>query len=159
MRWLRRHYGAHPIHLLLMLACFAVAGYALSRMHAQGGLGRIILWFALGLIVHDLIGWPLYTWADLALQRLAPHRRRGEPPSVPWINHVRVPVFLSGVLLLISFPLVLRLSSGPYEDLTGVSESVYLGHWLLVTGVFFTASAAVYGLRLLRARRRLRSPG
>jgi len=142
-----------------MVACFAVAGYALSRMNAQGGLGRIVLWFALVLIVHDLIGWPLYTWADRALQRLAPRKRPGQPPSVPWINHVRVPAFLSGVLLIISFPLVLRLSAGPYEDLSGVSESAYLGHWLLVTGLFFMSSAAVYALRLLRARRRLNPTG
>jgi len=137
MRWLRRHYGAHPIHLLLMLACFSVAGYALTRIHAQGGISRIVLWFAAVLILHDLIGWPLYTWADRILLRLSPRPRPDRSASVPWINHVRIPLFLSGILLLISFPLVFRLSAADYASLSGTSESGYFGHWLLVTGLFF----------------------
>jgi hypothetical protein len=152
--WLRRRYGAHPVHLLLMLACLAVGGYALTRVHDQGGLGHIVGWFVLGLIAHDLIGWPLYTWADRLLQRFSvrrPHRTR---PAVPWVNHVRVPVFVSGVLLLISFPLVFRLDAAQYQSLVGLSESPYLGHWLLVTGALFAASALFYAVRLGLARRR-----
>ena len=31
MRWWRRQYGADPWHLLGLLACFAVAAYAITR--------------------------------------------------------------------------------------------------------------------------------
>jgi FtsH-binding integral membrane protein len=154
VRWLRRHYGAHPIHLLLMFSCFAVAGYALTRIKDQGGLFRILLWFVLALVVHDLIGWPIYTWADRVLLRVS-QRRTGRPrPQVPWINHIRVPAFISGVLLIVALPLILRLSAGSYAAITGVSESGYFRHWLLVTAVLFAGSALLYGVRLGLAQRR-----
>jgi hypothetical protein len=133
-----------------MVACLAVAGYALSRVWKQGGLDRILVWFFALLILHDFIGWPIYTWLDRIVQRL-PVRPR---PRVPWINHVRVPFFLSGVLIIIAFPLVLRLSATTYAANSGVSESPYLGHWLLVTGVLFVGSGLLYLLRLWRAGRR-----
>jgi hypothetical protein len=137
-----------------MLATFSVAGYALTRIRAQGGLGGVIVWFAAALILHDLVGWPLYTLADRLLSRWSRRERNNRIRSVPWINHVRIPAMVSGVLLFISFPLVLRLSGPAYQGLSGVSESSYLGHWLLVSGLLFAASGLLYAFRLWRARRR-----
>ena len=151
--WLRRHYGAGPLHLLGLLACFALAGYAATRIVSQGPWTRIAAWFVFCLVAHDLIGWPLYALADRSAVRVA--RRHPERlPAVPWINHLRVPVIISAVLLGISFPLVFRLSESAYEGYVGYSESVYLGNWLLVTGVLFAGSALIYAIRLGRARRR-----
>jgi hypothetical protein len=135
---------------VLMLGCFVVVAFALSRVWKQGGLNRILLWFFALLILHDLIGWPFYTWADRVFQRVSIRPR----PRVPWINHVRVPFFLSAVLLLTAFPLILRLSAGPYSANSGTSESPYLDHWLFVTGALFGGSGLLYGLRLWRASRR-----
>jgi len=150
MKWLRRRYGAPLPHLLLMLASFAVAGYAVTRILTQGGLIRVVLWFGLGLFLHDVVGWPLYTWADrFVIRTSGRHAAR-----VPWINHVRVPVVISGVLLAISFPLVFRLSAGSYATASGLSESAYLGHWLSVVGVLFATSGILYVVRLVRARHR-----
>ncbi|MEV6762583.1 hypothetical protein AB0N16_18510 [Streptomyces sp. NPDC051105] len=71
---------------------------------------------------------------------------------MPWINHLRVPTFLSGLLLLVWFPLVFR-PAGPYPGGTGLSYDVYLGRWLLITGVLFAASAVAFAVRLRRGRR------
>ena len=34
MRWFRRWYGANPLHLLVMLGCIALYGYAAGRAAA-----------------------------------------------------------------------------------------------------------------------------
>ncbi|MHB1535676.1 MAG: hypothetical protein ACYC1D_13935 [Acidimicrobiales bacterium] len=152
MAWLRRRYGAGPLHLLSLLACFALTGYVVDHMLAAPQGLRIVIWFAAAVIAHDLVLWPLYTLADRGSARLA--RRQPERlPAVPWINHVRVPVVLSAVLLLVSFPLVLRLSEPIYHNASGLTEHPYLDRWLLVTGVAFAVSALLYALRLGRARR------
>jgi hypothetical protein len=152
MRRVFRHYGAGPLHLLSLLACFALVGYVVTRIHAEGGWFRIALWFVLALVAHDLILWPLYALADRSAIRLA-HRRPEHLPRVPWINHVRVPAVISGVLLGMFFPLIFRVSDRYYSRVSGMSESPYLGHWLLVTGILFAGSAVIYAIRLGRARR------
>ena len=53
MRSWRRHYGAGPWHLLGLLACFAVAAYAVTRVFAQGGWKAILVWFVICAILHD----------------------------------------------------------------------------------------------------------
>ncbi len=158
MRWVRRRYGAHPVHLLLMLACFAVAAYALTRMRDQTGLVQIVVLFAAALVAHDVFGWPLYTWADLVAQRFSRRKGPRPRPQVPWINHLRVPAVIAGTLLIISFPLVLQLSHSYYAAVSGVSEFPYLEHWLLVTAVLFAGSAMIYMLRVAWARRTKAEP-
>lgn len=153
MRRLFRHYGAGPLHLLCLLACGVFSAYVVTRIHAEGGLVRIALWFVLALIVHDLVVWPLYALADHSALRTA-RRHPKPPPKVPWVNHLRVPAVISGVLLGISFPLVFRLSSGYYTASSGMSEAPYLGRWLLVTAILFTGSAVIYALRWGIANRR-----
>jgi hypothetical protein len=155
MGWWRRRYGAGPLHLLGLLACFAVAAYAVTRVFAQGGWKTILLWFAVCLIVHDLIGWPLYALADRLAVRWARRHPASPNLNVAWINHVRVPVVISAVLFVISFPLILRLSNFSYQASTGFTENVYLTNWLAVTGVLFVGSAAIYAARLGLDRRRL----
>ena len=73
---------------------------------------------------------------------------------VPWINHVRVPVVISALLLVMFFPLIFRLSNPYYQDATGFNESVYLFNWLAVSGALFIGSAVAYAIRLGLARRR-----
>ncbi len=88
-------YGARPAHLVVLLAGFAVAGYAGLAMLRQGGFRNIVVWFALGVIGVDLMLLPLAALADHWLLRVS--RRR--PGPVPFINHVRVPAIISGMLL------------------------------------------------------------
>jgi ABC-type transport system involved in cytochrome c biogenesis permease subunit len=152
LRWLRRHYGAGPLHLLALIACVAFVGYIVTRIQHQGGLIKIGVWFVLALVLHDLVIWPLYALADRGALRLA-RRHPDRLPRVPWINYVRVPAILSAVLLVIAAPLVLRRSEAGYFAATGLTESVYFGRWLLVTAALFALSAILYAGRLALAIR------
>jgi hypothetical protein len=163
----RRWYGAHPLHLLALLAAFALAGYAVRAVVAAGQWRGFALWFAVAIVGHDLLLFPLYSLADASLRRLLPARRpRGTPAGSPLagappvINYVRVPAGFSLLLLLVWFPLILGLSAGTYHRASGLSTGPYLWRWLGVTGVLFAASAVAYALRLRRAAgRRPRTRG
>jgi hypothetical protein len=156
LSWFRRRYGDGPAHLLLTTACLAFGGYLVRTVVPAANSVRILIWIGVAAAVHDLVLWPLYVILDRALTAL---HRRGAPavPEVPWINHVRAPVVLSSVALLISFPLVLRHSEPAYHTATGLSEHPYLGRWLWLTGCAFGLSAALYVARVLRRRLRARS--
>jgi hypothetical protein len=143
---------------LSVVACLALAGYVVNRILTGPEGLRILVWFGAGAVAHDLLLWPLYAIADRGAVRV--HRRHPDRlPAVPWINHLRVPAVISGTLLAVSFPLVLRLSDPTYRAATGLTESPYLGRWLLVTAVLFAASAFLYAARVGRAVRRARLPG
>ncbi|MFJ8438799.1 hypothetical protein [Kitasatospora griseola] len=144
-----RWYGAGPLNLLALLASFALTGYAVQRLVADEPL-KVVIWFVGAAVAHDLVLLPLYSIADLSARSVL-SRRREPVPAGRWINYVRVPAFLSGLLLLAWFPLILRLSE-PYEGATGLSIDVYLGRWLAITGVLFAASAVALAFRLRRAR-------
>src|ERR1019366_4373644 len=149
---LLRWYGASPLHLLAMLACFGLAGYAAVRLVSFNALG-VVVWFLGAVVGHDLLLMPLYSLADRSVMAAIRHR---EPPlpATGWINYVRVPAALSGLLLLVWFPLILRLRS-PYHASTTLSADPYVWHWLAVTGVLFLLSAVACAFRL---RREARSP-
>lgn len=142
--YFRRRYGTGPGHLLLMLACFALAGYVASLIDTVPQAWRIAVWFVGAALFHDLVMWPLYALVD-RLAGLLPRRRLRT--AVPWINHVRVPTVLAGVLLIISFPLVLGMADA-YRPDTGLSPSPYLGRYLIIVAVLYGASLAVFLLRV-----------
>ncbi|MFJ4519323.1 hypothetical protein, partial [Streptomyces sp. NPDC088816] len=145
-----RWYGSGPLHLLVLIASFAITGYAMVRLFAVRPL-EVAIWFVGAAVLHDLILLPLYSLADLSAQAVLRHRAT-RMPQPPWINYLRVPTFLSGVLLLVWFPLILALST-PYPRATGLSMDVYLGRWLAITAVLFAASAVTFALKLRRVRR------
>jgi peroxiredoxin len=128
-----------------MLGCFALAGYAAAELVPNNAVG-IPVWLVGAVIGHDLILMPLYTLADRSAVAVFRHRAP-KLPTVPWINYLRVPAALSGLLLLIWFPLILRLPTRfPYT--TTLSLDPYLWHWLAVTGALFLLSATALALRL-----------
>jgi len=145
MRRLLRWYGASPLHLLALLACFGLAGYAAARLIPSRPLS-VIAWFLGAVIGHDLLLMPLYSFADRSVMAAIRHRNP-QLPVTPWINYVRVPAALSGLLLLVWFPLILRLRS-PYHASTRLSADPYVWHWLAVTGALFLLSAVAFALRL-----------
>jgi hypothetical protein len=155
MRRQLRWYGASPLHLLALLACFGVAGYAAARLIPSQPLG-VTVWFLGAVIGHDLVLMPLYSLADRSAMAAIRHR---EPqlPVTPWINYFRVPAALSALLLLVWFPLILRLKS-PYHASSALSEDPYVWHWLAVTGALFGLSAVLFALRLRRGPRTTLAP-
>ena len=157
MRRFFHWYGGSPLHLLTMLGCFALAGYAAAELLPANAVG-IPVWFVAAVIGHDLILMPLYTLADRSAMAVFRHQPP-QLPQVPWINYVRIPAALSGMLLLIWFPLIFRLPKG-FPATTTLSLDPYLWHWLAVTGALFLLSAAALALRLRKARttRKRRKP-
>jgi len=157
--WLRRWYGDSPLHLLALLASFALAGYAvLAVVTAQQWRGFAV-WFAVAIVGHDLLLFPLYSLADLSVRRLLPRRAGGTGAltagrmAPPVVNYLRVPAAFSLLVLIVWFPLILGLSAGTYHRASGLSTGPYLSRWLAVTGAMFAGSAVCYALALRRAGR------
>jgi pimeloyl-ACP methyl ester carboxylesterase len=142
---MRRWYGANPLHLLVLLGCFALAGYAAAQLVPSHPLG-VAIWFLGAVAGHDLLLMPLYSLADRSAIAALRHRVP-RLPLVPWINYVRVPAGLSALLLLVWLPLILRLHTH-YHASTTLSPNPYLWHWLAVTGALFLLSAAAFAARL-----------
>ena len=140
MRRLVRWYGANPLHLLALLGCFALAGYAADQLVPSRPVG-IAAWFAGAVVGHDLLLMPLYSLADRSAAAVIRHRAT-RLPAIPWINYLRVPAALSGLLLLVWFPLILRLRTR-YQASTTLSPAPFLRHWLALTGALFAAALAV----------------
>lgn len=146
---MRRLYGAHPAHLLVLLAAAALAVAASSELLAERPFD-VGVWFAGAAVLHDAAFVPAYLAADALVVAL--WRRR--PGRVAWLNFVRIPLAVGGMLLAVYATEILRLSDGAFAQKTGRSDSVYLGHWLAVCGLVAGVSAAWYLARLAATRTR-----
>ncbi|MFE7764984.1 hypothetical protein [Streptomyces sp. NPDC057438] len=134
-----------PFQLLLLACSFALAGYAGVRLLADDWF-QVALWFVGAAVVHDLVLLPLYATADRALVRAAGAAGQRERAA-----YVRVPAVLSGLLLLVWFPLISGRVADRYESATALSASGFLGRWLLITALLFGGSALLLVVRLRRA--------
>ncbi|WP_327727461.1 hypothetical protein OG250_09895 [Streptomyces sp. NBC_00487] len=153
-----------PLQLLLLACSFALAGYAGVRLLADDWF-EVALWFVGAAVVHDLVLLPLYAAADRALVRTvasAGHgtvasagHRVGAPPAPARQRgraaYVRVPAALSGLLLVVWFPLISGRVADRYESATALSASGFLARWLLITALLFGGSALLLVVRLRRA--------
>jgi len=160
-----RTYGAHPLHLLTLVASFALVGYAVSLL-GVGSLWNhhhwwqsIIVWFLGAVLLHDLVLFPTYALADRSLGagwRAVSGRTSDRPSTVSPVNYLRMPTMASGLLLLMFFPGIIQQGSESYLRATGLTQAPYLQRWLLLTGVFFAASALLYAIRFVISSRRRR---
>lgn len=151
----RAAYGSSPLHLLAAIASFAVAGYAIFRVFDTPTALGFLVWFGLAIVAHDLVAFPLYSLLDLIATRSLGEGSGGRDAqrAVPAINHLRIPALLSGMALLLFFPLILAIPADTYEGDTGVGIDVFLGRWLGICAALFLGSALLYAVRLRRARR------
>lgn len=150
MSALRRRYGAGPVHLVAVVGCLVVAGYAVTRvLDDLPVLVRIGVWFVGAAVAWDLVLGPLLALGDRGLRA---GLRRPVAGVVP-LNFVRVPLLVSGALLLVSAPLVLRRSTEVYARQTTLSQDPYLGRWLTVTAVLCAVSALLFAAAVVRRRR------
>jgi hypothetical protein len=169
----RALYGASPLHLLGALASFAIVAVAVSGWFAEPAvsLKYILIWFAGAIVAHDLLLLPAYS----ALDHIATTRRRRTAPAaarpgdaepstgmdaraaatrVPGHVYLRVPVILSGMLLLVFGPEILSLGEHTYHVASGQRQHVYLARYLVIVAVLFALSALAYGrARFSHARR------
>lgn len=142
-------YGRGPVHLLGVLFCYSLVTYAAIKLFSNVSLW-IALAFPAGIVIHDFILFPMYQKANRALSNYQLKRERQGKTSVLWINHVRVPVVISFLLLLCYFPIILRLAS-ERPLYTGLSQDSYLYRWLLVTAALAVGSALAFFLRKRKA--------
>ncbi len=142
-------YGAKPWHLLSLLGCFALTGYAVSRLFGDSAaLVRIAIWFVGAAVVWDLVLGPALAVGDSGL-RLVTRRVHG----VSLLNYVRLPALLSLLLLVMFTPLIFQRSEQIFQLKAGLSQDPYLERWVAVTAVLFALSGAAYAVAVLRARR------
>lgn len=156
-----RLYGSHPLHLLTLIAGFALLGYVVATIkpvtlwNPNVWWQSIIVWFAAAIVAHDLVLFPIYALFDGLLSRTVLRRT---PPRVPVVNHIRVPALGAGLTLLVFLPGIIKQGATTYSAATGQSQDPFLGRWLLLTAVMFAVSAAIYAVRVPMARRRAAAP-
>ena len=95
---------------------------------------------------------PAYTGLDRVFRATTARLPLTTRTGPPVINHVRAPVVISALLLIIYFPLISRRSDGPYFAMSGHHLTHYLRNWLLITAVLFLGSGLIYAVRVIRAR-------
>lgn len=153
---LKRLYGAHPLHLLTLLACFALVGYVISVMgphelwNSRVWWHSILVWFIGAIVLHDLLLFPFYTLAGRSLGagwRAMTGRMPSRSPRVSPLNYIRLPFMGSGLLFLVFLPGIIRQGKVVYHAATGLTQQPFLSRWLLITAVLFGISAIVYAVR------------
>jgi hypothetical protein len=132
---------------------FAVAAFAFERIFSGGGVPQLVVLY-LGLVIaHDLILVPLYSGLDRLMRRLPMPLASSRRLGIPIINHVRAPLLISALLLLIYSPLIFGLSDSYYFSLSGHHLEHYLRNWLLITALLLLGSGLIYAVRVVvRAR-------
>lgn len=155
----RRVYGAHPLHLLVHFASFALAGYSVWVLGFDALWNRrvwwqaIAVWFAAAIIVHDLILFPAYAFVDRILAAVSQRAR----PRVSPLNYIRVPLLGIGLSFMLFFPGIIQQGAATYHAATGDTQQQFLLRWLLLSVSMLAVSAVAYAMRSLRGRRRHRS--
>jgi hypothetical protein len=128
-------YGASRLHLVVHVATLVLAGWALAQVLQIRRWEYVLAWLAGAVVLHDLVLLPAYT----ALDRLVPRRR--------WTNHVRVPLGIAALLLLVFFPVVCGRGERNYARVSGREWDGYALRWLAATAALLAVSALVYGIR------------
>lgn len=140
------------VQLLVLLASFVLAGYAGVRLLAGNPIG-VGAWFVGSAVAHDLLLFPLYAGLDAALVLLLRrHPSLAAVAGVRWLNYLRVPALISGVLLLVWSPLILGLPTA-IQEASGAPAPPLLAHWLVVTAALFTTSAVTFAVRIATTKR------
>lgn len=156
----RAVYGSHPLHLLTLVAGFALFGYVIATIgvaalwNPDTWWQSIVVWFAAAIIAHDLVLFPTSALADrllVATRRLRP--AAAGPARVPVLNYVRVPALGAGLTLLVFLPGIIEQGQRAYFAATGQTQEPFLGRWLLLVAAMFATSAVVYGIRLVVSAR------
>jgi hypothetical protein len=164
-------YGDRLFHLLVVLAALALGAYTISVLGVRNLFNptvwwqSIAVWFAVAVIGHDLILFPLYSLADrlLSASRRSPVGHRDSAathPSrrIPITNYLRMPTLATALLLLIFLPGIIEQGAPTYLAATGLTQTPYLSRWLLLTAAFYGASTVCYTIRTLLRQRRSGEP-
>lgn len=156
-------YGSNPLHLLGMIAAWALAGYVVTLLGPQALWNHkvwwqsIAVWFLAAIIAHDFVLFPLYALADRSFTSAfaaVRGRRKGRSPSVSPLNYLRVPSLAAGLSLLLFLPGIIQQGQFSYVAATGQNQQPFFGRWLLLVAALYGLSALAYAGRLAVAGRR-----
>ena len=150
----RRRYGASPLHLGGHLVALAVAALAFYRIFSGGSVALLIVLYLGIVIAHDLIFVPLYTGLDRLMRRVLVPLSSSRRAGIPMTNHVRAPLLISALLLLIYSPLISGVADSHYFALSGHHLEHYLRNWFLITVALLLGSGLIYAGRVALWRRR-----
>jgi hypothetical protein len=166
----RRMYGDKILHLIILIAALALAGYTVSVLgvgslfNPMAWWQSIAVWFAVAVIGHDLVLFPLYAMAERLLPRQChPSSDRTHQATqvnsrrVPVINYLRLPTMATGLTFLLFYPGIIQQGAGTYTAASGLTQEPFLDRWLLLTAVFYLTSALCYVAKTVYAHRT--SPG
>lgn len=155
-----RLYGDRLFHLIVVLAALALSAYTISVLGVRNLFNptvwwqSIAVWFAVAVIGHDLILFPLYALADRLLSAAcrSPMGHRGAAARnptirIPLTNYLRIPTLAAALLLLIFLPGIIEQGAPTYRAATGLTQTPYLSRWLLLTAAFYGASTVCYTIK------------
>lgn len=160
----RRLYGDHVLHLLVLLAALALGAYTISVLGVDQLFNprvwwqSIAVWFAVAVIGHDLILFPLYALVERLLPKA---RRRADPVAtrrVPVVNYLRMPTLATALTFAMFLPGIVEQGAFTYTAATGLTQEPYLARWLLLVAGFYLVSAACYLVRSVMTRTRPAHP-
>lgn len=119
----RAIYGSHPLHLLTLIAGFALIAAAIATIGLQALWNpntwwqSIAVWFAGTIILHDLVLFPMYALADRGIVGVARrHSKSSRRPRVPVLNYIRVPALGAALTLLVFLAGIIKQGA---PDLSG----------------------------------------
>lgn len=150
-------YGNSPLHMLAALASFAIVGIAVSGWFDEPAvsLKYILTWFVGAILAHDLVLLPLYSAVDrvatIRRSKRGPVEQAGSVRSPGWV-YVRIPLLLSGLLLLVFGAEIFEEGGTTFHIASGQHQHVYLMRYLIIVAVLFVASALAFLARTARAR-------
>jgi hypothetical protein len=151
----RSLYGADPLHLLALVASLLIAGAAIAgafQSFPGATAVKVVAWFLGAVVAHDLVLLPLYSLLDrIAFGPRHPDPARRPPWRASDIAYVRIPALLSGLLLLVFFPEILRLGDQAFFTASGLHQQAFLVRYLLICAALFALSGLAYAVRLRRA--------
>lgn len=151
MKLIPRLYGSSPAHLVASVVGLVIAAFGIVRIFAFTNPWSVVLWLVAAIVLHDVVLLPVYTLVRrmlVGLLGVERDRRR----RVPILAHLVVPTVVSGLLLLVWFPLVFGLGADVFTSVSKTSNDPYASRWLLITAGVYLFSALVYAVRAVRAR-------
>jgi hypothetical protein len=151
-------YGAGPLHLIALVASFAIAAAAVVGFFDRpGDVVGVLVWLGAAAVLHDLVLLPAYSLIDrITIGRLPPAAAGDSVAVTRAVSpaaYIRIPAALSGLLLLVSFPVIFALGRRAEFVASGITEHGYLARWLLLTGAMFALSGAAFAVASARAGR------
>jgi hypothetical protein len=142
--------------MLSGLAALALSGYAILELFHRAKPLEIAEWLVAAIVLHDVVLLPFYSLLGGLTHRGLGVGQAGREERVEALNHLRIAVFFVVLPLFIWAPLIFGLARTRYLHNTGQTTDIYLGRWLLYSGVVCVGSALAYAVRIRRTHTRLR---